>query len=102
MTYEGKIIFIGAVETVGKNAIQKRSFVLEEKTDREYKGSILIDLVKDKVTLLDGYNVGDTVKVSLNSRASEYNWRWYNSLTAWKIEGNGSTGSHDSNDDLPF
>jgi hypothetical protein len=37
MQYEGKIIYIGDVETVGQNALQKRTVVLEEHSDKEYK-----------------------------------------------------------------
>ena len=35
MQYEGTITFIGEIETVGQNALQKRTVVLEEVTDRE-------------------------------------------------------------------
>gem|GEM_PF-3499954 len=37
MQYEGKITYIGDVETVGQNNLQKRTVVLEEYTDREFK-----------------------------------------------------------------
>lgn len=103
MQYEGKIIYIGDVETVGQNGLQKRTFVLEEITDREFKGSIAVDLIKDKTALIDNYNVGDVVKVSLNSRANlaQTSGRYYNSITAWRIEG-GNAASSSQNDDLPF
>lgn len=107
MQYEGKIIFIGNVETVGQNSLQKRTFVLEEHTDKEYKGWIAIDLIKDKVDMIDSFKVGDLVKVSLNFRTnySENTQKYYNSITAWRIDGLGASGSApaSSNDeDLPF
>ena len=37
MQYEGTITYIGDIETVGQNALQKRTVVLEEITDREFK-----------------------------------------------------------------
>jgi hypothetical protein len=36
--------------------------------------------------------IGDTIKVSINSRANQYNDRRYTSLSAWKLEKkNGAT-----------
>ncbi len=110
MQYEGKIIFIGNVETVGQNWLQKRTFVLEEHTDREFKWGIAIDLIKDKVDLISSYKVWDMVKVSLNFRTnySENTQRYYNSITARRIDPlDGSTtwtshGVSSSDDDLPF
>ena len=103
MQYEGKIIFIGNVETVGQNWLQKRTFVLEEHTDREFKWGIAIDLI-------NSYKVWDMVKVSLNFRTnySENTQRYYNSITARRIDPlDGSTtwtshGVSSSDDDLPF
>ena len=106
MQYEGKIVFIGNVETVGQNGLQKRTFVLEENTDKEYKWGVAIDLIKDKVDLITSFKVGDVVKVSLNFRAnySENTQRYYNSITAWRIDGIWTTESSPSSqdDDLPF
>ena len=49
MEYTGKIINIGEIQTVGQNWLQKRTVVLEESTDKDYKGGIAFDLIKDKV-----------------------------------------------------
>lgn len=88
MIYEWKIIYIWDVETVGQNAVQKRTFVLEELSEREYKGGIAIDLMKDKTSLIDKYKVWDVVKVSLNFRTNYSNntQRYYNSVTTRRIE----------------
>ena len=105
MQYEGKIIYIWDIETVGQNNLQKRTFVLEENTDREYKGGMAVDLIKDKVDLISPFKMGDTVKVSLNFRAnySENTKRYYNGITAWRIDGVGTNGdSSTQDDDLPF
>jgi len=105
MQYEGKIIHIGEVETVGQNALQKRTVVLEEYTDREYKWGISFDLIKDKVDLINSFKVGDLVKVSLNFRTnySENTQRYYTSISAWRIDGlSWSTNSSAQDDDLPF
>lgn len=100
---EGKIVHIGQEEQVGKNNLRKRSFVVEEAGDKEYKSSLAIDLLKDRVEMLDGYNVGDVVKVSVNFRANEYNGKYFNSISAWRIEkSDGTSAAPEADDDLPF
>ena len=88
MDFTWTIKSIGSIETVGSNWLQKRTFVLEEVSDKEYKGSIAVDLIKDKVNMINEYKVGDVVKVEINVRAnySDNTKRYYNSLNAWKIE----------------
>lgn len=87
MEYTWTIIKIGKIETVGKNAIEKRTIVLEEVNDKDYKGGIAFDLIKDKTKLIDWYKVGDVVTVSLNFKTNYYEVKdtYYNSITAWKI-----------------
>lgn len=105
MQYEGTITYIGDIETVGQNALQKRTVVLEEITDREFKWGISFDLIKDKVNLIEPFQVGDSVKVSLNFRTnySENTGRYYTSISAWRIDGiNGGSNGSSQDDDLPF
>jgi len=87
MEYTWTIIKIWAIETVGKNAIEKRTVVIEEVNDKVYKGGIAFDLIKDKTKLIDWYKVGDVVTVSLNFKTNYYEVKdtYYNSITAWKI-----------------
>jgi hypothetical protein len=107
MDFQGKIIFKSALETVGQNGTQKLSLVLEEISDREYKASVLLEQLGEKVNLFADFNIGDVVKVGINPRAREYNGRRYNSLLAWKVEGvskgNGAADAAAQSDgDLPF
>lgn len=48
MQYSGKVTYIGAVEEIGENKTPKITFVLTEVTDREYPGSIAVDVWGDK------------------------------------------------------
>jgi len=88
MNYIWKIINIGEIQTVGQNWLQKRTVVLEEATDKDYKWGIAFDLIKDKVNLIDAFKVWDTVDVSLNFRTnySEKTKNYYNSINAWSIK----------------
>lgn len=86
MQYLWKIIFISDIQTVGQNWLQKRTVVLEEVNDKDYKWGIAFDLIKDKVSLIDGFTVWDTVEVLLNFRATESNGRWFTNINAWSIK----------------
>lgn len=100
MTFEGTIIFISEELLVGQKQLPKISFVVEENTDREFKNSLMIDLLGERTELIKPYKVGDHVKVSLNYRAREYDGRRFNSIWARKIEWDAN--SSDTWDELPF
>lgn len=113
MEYAGKITHLLPEELVGKNQLRKRVIVLEELTDREYKGGMVVDFIGDKCDLLNGFKIGDQVKVWLNFRANEYNWRWYNGINGWRVDAVGWEWSAPApsapvapaatyEDDLPF
>jgi hypothetical protein len=106
MIFEWTITFIGEETQVWEKQTPKLDFVLEENSDRQYKSSVAIDLFGEKTALIKGFKLWDTIKASLNFRAREYNWRWYNSIWAWKIEwSNGETTQKSSpkqDEDLPF
>jgi len=107
MIFEWTITFMGEETQVWEKQTPKLDFVLEENSDRQYKSSVAIDLFGEKISLIKGFKVWDTIKASLNFRAREYNWRWYNSIWAWKIEWSNweSTPSQTSakqDEDLPF
>ena len=100
MTIEGKIIFISEETIVGQKELPKISFVIEENSDREFKNSLMIDLLGDKTEMIKSFREGDQIKAFLNYRAKEYNGKWFNSIGAWKIESLGSSAP--VNDELPF
>lgn len=121
---------VGKIKVVG-NTIQvsekfsKRELVVT--TDEQYPQQILVEFAQDKCDLLNGYAVGQAVKVSINLRGREWQnpsgeIKYFNSIQGWRIEKaegktNGidakeipnasgfelaeNTGNKD-NDDLPF
>lgn len=102
MQYLWKLVYIWNIEKVGKNALDKRTVVLEEVNDKDYKWWLAFDLIKDKVFLTDEFKVWDTVEVSLNFKASEYNGRWFTNINAWKITASNSKTEEDDLESLPF
>lgn len=82
MTLKGRIKIIGETQTFD-SGFSKRQFVIT--TDEQYPQDLAIDFVKDKCNILDQYNEGDEVEVSINLRGNEYNGKYYVNLQAWKI-----------------
>ncbi|HCB51671.1 TPA: hypothetical protein DEP21_03805 [Patescibacteria group bacterium] len=105
MQYQGIVKFIGQKETIGDN-LEKQTVVLEENTDREFKGSLAVDFFRDKIQLLESVKVGDLITVHLNTRCNESKTqpgRYFNSITAWRVEtGAQQSAPAQANDDLPF
>jgi len=101
--FVGTITYIGKEETVGQNNLRKKTFVIGEVSDKEYKGSIAVDLIKDRVDILNDFKVWDNIEASLNFRANEYNGKFYNGVNAWSVK-KIETGVQveDSDDILPF
>lgn len=94
MEVTGVIKVKGETQTFGTD-FTKRQLVV--KTDEQYPQLISIDFVKDKCSLLDKYNLGDNVTVSINLGGREWTnpkgeVKYFNSVTGWRIE-NVSTSS---------
>lgn len=93
------------------SGFQKREFVVT--TEGEYPQHIKLEFVKEKCKLLDSYAIGQPVTVGFNVRGNEYNGKYYVSLQAWKISGDGlstpaqptakaKNKTSDEPNDLPF
>lgn len=110
MQYTGTVKFIWPKETIGANDLEKQTIVLEEETDREYKGWLAVDFFKDKIELISNLKVGDLITVYINTRVNESKTqpgRYFNSITGRRLEqgaGSESKGGSkkDESDDLPF
>lgn len=65
------------------SGFQKREFVVT--TAEQYPQDIKLELVKDKCSILDSFQVGQELTVEYNLRGSEYNGKFYVNLQAWKV-----------------
>ena len=111
----GKLKLKKETQTFGSNGFQKREIVVT--TDDQYSQMIQIELIKDKCSLIDNFNVGDSITVSINLGGREWinpqgEAKYFNSITGWRIEANtdAPTSSFESQsapvdngiDNLPF
>ena len=94
---------------VGQNNTAKVTVVFEEKNDRDFKDSLSIDFLGEKADLIDQVSEGEELTVFFNFRATEFNGKYYNNLSGWKIEkANGTIlriekkEASAASDDMPF
>ena len=98
----GKIKLIGETQTFGNNGFRKREIVVT--TDEQYPQHIMIEFIQDKTDLLNNYQVGQDVKISINIRGREWvnpqgETKYFNSIQGWRIENLQQEGA--SNENMP-
>jgi len=84
----GKIKTINPEQQVSAS-FKKRELVVT--TEEQYPQHIMIEFTQDKCDLLNNYNVGQPVKVSINLRGREWvnpqgETKYFNSIQGWRIE----------------
>ncbi|GGH36174.1 hypothetical protein IA57_06770 [Mangrovimonas yunxiaonensis] len=89
MEVQGRIKLIGDTQTFGNNGFRKREVVVT--TEEQYPQHLMIEFVQDKTDLLNNYQVGQQVKVSINLRGREWvnpqgETKYFNSIQGWRIE----------------
>ncbi|WP_339611469.1 DUF3127 domain-containing protein [uncultured Planktosalinus sp.] len=89
MEVQGKIKMIGETQTFGNNGFRKREVVVT--TEEQYPQHIMVEFVQDKTDLLNNFNVGQNVKISINLRGREWvnpqgETKYFNSIQGWRIE----------------
>lgn len=116
MEIKGKIKVINTTQQV-TDTFTKRELVVT--TEEQYPQDILIEFVQDKTSILDSYNVGDSVTVGINIRGREWtspkgDVKYFNSIHGWRVnKGEGVqskaptsnipvTIGGNEDDDLPF
>ena len=70
---------------------KKRDFVLTVEPGSPYPQHVTFQIVQDKVSLLDNFNVGDEVKVLFNLKGREWTSpqgeiKYFNTIDAWRLE----------------
>lgn len=89
MEVQGKIKLIGETQTFGNNGFRKREVVVT--TEEQYPQTIMVEFVQDKTDLLNNFQVGQPVKISVNLRGREWvnpqgETKYFNSIQGWRIE----------------
>jgi hypothetical protein len=102
LTMKGAIKLINPVKVIS-DKFSVREFVIT--TADKYPQEVIFQTVNDKMDIIAPYGQGQEVTVSFNVRGREYNGRYYNTLDAWKVQGEAAAPSQqpiEETDDLPF
>lgn len=89
MEITGKIKKIDETKTYGASGFRKREMVVT--TTEQYPQMLLVEFVQDKCDLLNNFQVGQDVKISINLRGREWinpqgEAVYFNSIQGWRIE----------------
>ncbi len=103
MELQGRIKLIDETKTFGNNGFRKREVVVT--TEEQYPQHIMVEFVQDKCDLLNAYQPGQQVKISINLRGREWTnpqgeTKYFNSIQGWRIE-NLESAQGDSNMNHP-
>ena len=93
---------------VVSDKFKKRDFVVT--THEQYPQDILIQMTQDKCDVLNSYNVGDSVDVSINIRGREWTSpsgevKYFNTIEGWRINKVGDAPAQapaQQENDLPY
>lgn len=85
MEISGKIIVAlpaqGGVSKAGKEW-SRQDYVIE--TKEQYPKKIAFSVMNDNIMNF-GLTVGQEVEINIDINATEWNGKWYNSITCWKV-----------------
>lgn len=120
MEIKGRVHAVFETKQVSER-FTKREFVVGLADNPKYPQVVLFQLTGDRVSQLDGLEVGDDVRVEFNLRGREWcspqgETKYFNSLEAWKVERVGdssqqrsrsasreaTSGGGGADDDIPF
>jgi hypothetical protein len=106
LTMKGAIKLINPIKVIS-DKFSVREFVIT--TADKYPQEVIFQTVNDKMDIIAPYGQGQEVTVSFNVRGREYNGKYYNTLDAYKVQGEATTAPsvldsilNNEQDDLPF
>jgi Domain of unknown function (DUF3127) len=109
MSYEMTGKLVAKYDTVQRTeTFRTREFVVEKTDDingRTVTNYVKFQSVQDKTSMVDRFNIGDSVKVLFNLRGSRWEKNgqvnYITNLDAWRMEAAGMAGGADSTTDMP-
>lgn len=115
MTYnfEGEVKIILPLQEYS-SGFKKREIVVTDKSD-SYPQDIKFEFINDSISILDNFNIGDSVNVLFGLKGNEYKDKYYTNLVGITIAHVGKDGEvktpsiksvitnlEEEDDDLPF
>ena len=90
MNIKGKLVEIFDTVQITET-FKKREFIIQDNKNPEYPEFVKVELIQDKVSLLDDLKVGDKINVLINIKGRKWEdkegkIKYFNSIQGWKIE----------------
>ncbi len=85
----GALKWIGTTQSF-PSGFTKREFVVTTGHDK-YPQDLKFEVVKDKCSSLDPFELGQEVQVSFDIRGNEYNGKYFVNLACWKLQAAGNS-----------
>jgi hypothetical protein len=105
LKFTGIITKIFEKETVWKNDTLKQEIIVQEQKDK-YPSASKFTFINAGVEQLQFLKEGQNVTVSFSLKVNEYNGKYYNNISWWRVEvhkdWNGSVESDSSDEGMPF
>jgi hypothetical protein len=100
MIFKGRVINVGTLQSgVGKEGNEWASIEVVVEDEAQYPNSAVFKLFKNKENVkyvksfTSDYPIGTLVEVDFNLKSKEYNGKFYNELSIWKIMKLAETGT---------
>jgi hypothetical protein len=84
LTVKGVIKLINPIKVIS-DKFQIREFVIT--TGDKFLQDIMFQTLNDRMDIIKPYGVGQEVEVSFNLRGRQVGDKFYNSLDAWRVQG---------------
>ncbi|MGQ1891283.1 DUF3127 domain-containing protein [Thermophagus sp. OGC60D27] len=109
MSFEltGKLIVKEDVVKISEK-FQKREFVIEVTNEKnpEWNDFVKFQSVRDRVDIIEPFNVGDEIKVSFNIKGNRWERdgkvNYFTNLDAWRVESVNASGAESPVPSAPF
>ena len=84
MKITGKITVVLPLQegTSAKGTAWSKQTAVVEESEGQYPQSLAFDMMSDKIVAL---NVGDVVEINFDTKAREYQGKYFNNINAWKV-----------------
>ncbi len=85
MNIEGTVKLVTAPEQVSEK-LTKQLLIVEYAENPQYVETISFEAINDKCKLIENLQPGQSVNVHFNLNGREYNGKYFNTLSVWKVE----------------
>ena len=85
MELHGRVLKVTENEVISEK-LTKRLLIVEYAENPQYPETISFEAINDKCKIIENLQPGATVNVHFNLKGREYNGKYYNTLSVWKVE----------------